>query len=92
MRVGLLHCCAVHLQLHSNDACLGDCSLRFVHTHLIYESGSSVVEQAPSVPAELTQLAVITRMRHLDVPEVLRNVCLDLPVRTKGLYLSTHTA
>lgn len=63
----------------SDAACLGDSSLWLVHAHLIQQSGSSVVKQASSVPAELTPLMIIASMSHLDVPEVLRNVPLNLP-------------
>lgn len=64
--------------------CLGDCSLWLFHTHLIHQRGSSVVKQAASVPAEVTPLVIITSMGHLDVPEVLRNVRLDLPSKTQN--------
>lgn len=77
--------------MQQGAAYLGDCSLWLFHTHLIQQSGSSVVKQAASVPAEVTPLVIITSMGHLNVPEVFRNVCLDLPSKTQSLSaLASH--
>ena len=77
--------------MQQGAAYLGDCSLWLFHTRLIQQSGSSVVKQAASVPAEVTPLVTITSMGHLNVPEVFRNVCLDLPSKTQSLSaLASH--
>lgn len=60
------------------------------HTHLIQQSGSSVVKQAASIPAEVTPLVIIAGVGHLDVPEVFWNVRLDLPSKVISLLSLLH--
>ena len=42
-----------------------------------------MIKQAATVPAEVTPLVITASVGHLNVPEVLRDVRLDLPRETQ---------